>query len=86
MEQKTGRYPNWKFVVIDSTVLVSQKKHFLKLLKGRRDKIFDSSRSMFATIRLCLHVLAWFSCRERSPQPNPTAVLLVVIVPFVVGA
>ena len=49
-------------------------------------KFFHSSRSMFARIRLCLHVLAWFSRRQRRPRPNPTAVLLVVIVPLVVGA
>ena len=39
---------------------------------------------MFARIRLCLHALAR---RGRRPRPSPTAVLLVVVVvPFVVGA
>ena len=38
---------------------------------------------MFARIRHCLHALARHG---RRPRPSPTAVLLVVVVPFVIGA
>ena len=48
--------------------------------------VFDSFRLIFARIRLFTRTRTWFSRRGRRPKPSPTAVLLVVVVPFIVGA